>query len=123
MTPASEARGEPTDRGPVRAVRAVVARTGEVRSASGMPTVSPPEPDPAAERRDLAVVLVPVPEGLEPAEVPDFVDVDELSDELDELLALDDESPVSASADGADARATPTPRVTAKAPTRPMCLA
>ena len=58
---------------------------------------------------------------LELADVLEVLDelvvLDELEDELDESV---DES---AHTVGADASATPTPRVTARAPTRPMCLA
>ncbi|WP_228032522.1 hypothetical protein [Mycolicibacterium sp. P9-22] len=90
-------------------------------------------PEPADERADRVVfvsdeldfddVLVPVLDALEsddddeeePDEVPELDDDEDDGDE--------DESPVSANAEGADASATPTPRVTARAPTRPMCLA
>jgi hypothetical protein len=140
VTAGSFARGEPADSGLVLAVRAVVARTGEVRSDSGTVTVS------AEDRADRVVFFSPV---LDVLDVPGSDDVlllsvldelesdDEEDEELEEPLELDDDeeeeeedddededdSPVSANAVGADASATPTPRVTAKAPTRPMCLA
>jgi len=116
--------GAPADKGLVLAVRAVLARTGEVRSASG--TVTAPEPEPAADRADRVVFCAPVLDELESDDVLLVVPVfDELEEplELDDDEEEDDESPVSAKAVGADASATPTPRVTAKAPTRPMCLA
>ncbi|MDZ7886982.1 MAG: hypothetical protein U5N53_30660 [Mycobacterium sp.] len=114
--------GAPADSGLVLAVRAVFARTGDVRSASG--TVMAPEPEPADDRADRVVFCSPVLDELE----SDDVLLLPVLDELEELVELedeeeDDESPASAKAVGADASATPTPRVTAKAPTRPMCLA
>ena len=55
-------------------------------------------------------------------DVSEELDVEEPADEAEEVL--DDESPVaSADAAGAHPTATPTPNVTANAPTRPMCAA
>ncbi|WNG79810.1 hypothetical protein C6A86_016085 [Mycobacterium sp. ITM-2016-00316] len=92
-----------------------------MRSASG----TAPEPEPAADRADRVVFCSPVLDELEFDDVlllPVFDELEELV-ELEDDEEEDDESPVSANAVGADASATPTPRVTAKAPTRPMCLA
>jgi hypothetical protein len=72
------------------------------------------------------VVLVsPALDALESGEDADEepVELPELDDDEDDEDGDEDESPVSANAVGADASATPTPRVTARAPTRPMCLA
>ena len=67
-----------------------------------------------------------------PVDVDDDLAVDEESPvDADDDLAVDEESPVDAdepdrsayAMPGVVAMATPTPRVTANAPTRPMCLA
>ena len=66
-----------------------------------------------------------------PAPVDDFFefgDDEEVDDDAEEesLADVDEESPAAGSAyamPGVDAMATPTPSVTANAPTRPMCLA
>jgi hypothetical protein len=101
-----------------------------LRSDSGTLT----ESEPAADRVVLVVFVSPVLEELDSDDVLlpalDALESDD-DEELEELLELgdddddedDDESPVSANAVGAEASATPTPRVTARAPTRPMCLA
>ncbi|MGK2869372.1 MAG: hypothetical protein ACSLFA_22490 [Mycobacterium sp.] len=130
MRVGSESRGTPADSGLALGVRAVVARGEEGRSTRPTPPVS------AALR---ALFLTPVRGEL--AVDSDDVDSDDAdaevlagldgdapeSDELEELsdeLLVEEESPdVSAYAAGAEASATPTPRVTARAPTRPMCLA
>ena len=66
------------------------------------------------------------------APVDDFFEDDDDAEEDDDdaeeesLADVDEESPAAGSAyamPGVDAMATPTPSVTANAPTRPMCLA
>ncbi|ORA02467.1 hypothetical protein BST17_23330 [Mycolicibacterium bacteremicum] len=57
------------------------------------------------------------------SDASDPSDPDVPDEVLDELPEGDDPPVESANATGAEANATPTPSVTANAPTRPMCLA
>lgn len=115
-TSGSAVRVASADNGLVLAVRVVVVRAGDAPSASELPVARVGLADFRSLRPgDFESDDTPAPEE------PEAEDDAPALDELEELL--DEDSPVSANADGADASATPTPRVTAKAPIRPMCLA